>query len=156
MIDYEGIVSDIGARIGRQVEAGPMEGDNGLIIKAFPWGHLPSPRSKVHVEATPEKEKGNGYSVHLDFLENYTDQRATPEQRLARERLIDELEARLDAASLIIGRAFNIDPRQKRHLIVEQEDVILCDEWGRDAKIAELIAHYITAFTPAVVAAANS
>lgn len=153
MMDYEGIVSDIVSRIGDDVDARPVKGD---IVKVFPWRHLPSPWSKVHIEATPEKLKGDGYSVHLDFLEDYTEQRATAGMRSARERLIHELEARFDRASLIIGKEFQIDPRPKRHFLVEQEYVVLHDEWGRDAKIAELIAHYITAFTPAVVAASNS
>jgi hypothetical protein len=154
-IDCESIVLDVEARVGYGVANTTLSRRNGYTLKFHAWQELPSPWSEVYVEATPEKRKGLGYSVHLDFVEGYTEAKASDDLRSARQRLVCALEAGRSRAALIIGQEFSIDPRAKRHFLVEQDQVVLYDEWGRDAKIAELIAHYITAFDPAIRTAAG-
>ena len=155
-IDYDGIISDVENRLGQRMPSNLKNGYNGPMIRIYPWQDLPSPWKGIHVEATPEKLKGMGFSVHLDFIEHYYERSVSPEQRSKRQRIIHELEADCERALLIIGRKFRINPRKKQHFLVEQEDVVLYNEWGRDAKIAELLARYITAFNPAIHISANA
>lgn len=155
-IDCHSIQADVASRVGRQVEMKSPRGKNGTMLQFYPWRALSYPWREVHVEATPEKRMGQGFSVHLDFVEHYTEEKASAELRLARQMLVQEAEANLERASLIIGQEFSIDPRPKRHFVVEQNRVVAYGDWARDAKVAELIAHYITAFDPAVRAAASA
>ncbi|MHB1001910.1 MAG: hypothetical protein ACYC27_21935 [Armatimonadota bacterium] len=155
MLNSEGVVNFYKNLLGRNVESKIKEYDNGSIIKVFPWDTLQKPWNKMHIEATPEKKIGEGYSVHFDFYRlNPKDMTSYDES--ARQDFLDYLISIMPATKEIINEPFNIDPRKKMHFLVEQVDVIPYDTSNIEKRIANLMYQYTLAFDLAVRASANS
>ncbi|MCE5322401.1 hypothetical protein LLG46_03680 [bacterium] len=153
-INYEAVVSDIKSRTGLTITSKVVNGKNGPILKVFPWCDLTNKWKRVHVECTPEKQRGNGYSIHLDF---YIEGSITGSDAIIRNELLDVIEEEKLTALRIIGQPFELNPRpHKANVLVEQVNCVPFNAWARDAKIAELMAHYISAFTPAIARVSHS
>lgn len=153
MMDCKAIVSDIELRTGHQIVPKVVQGRNGPILKVYPWLDLETKWKRLHVECTPERLRGNGYSVHLDF---YVDGSVIGSDATARSEMLHALKEEKPTALLVIGQPFDLNPRlNKAHILVEQVDCVPFNAWASDAKIAELMAHYVTAFAPTIVRVAH-
>ena len=150
-IESSAIFADVKCRVGRDMPTSVVNGRNGRIVKLFPWSDMPKPWSNLHVEATPDKRPQNGFSVHLDF---YVDV-IKPEHQANYNLLLIEIERIRPSSLLVVGAPFTIHPRpRKANVLVEQDNYIAQGDIYRDAKIAELLAHYAVAFDEAIRSAA--